>query len=539
MTILSLLNFVGIWIPAVVSALYVGLMKQLNPEYIVTTNTYISGLRIGFFVMLLNLLVNVETFSNGKRKYGPFDALEFERDPYSHPAKKLSATYPVIPEEMATKQPEGIVIGKRGKKYVCNKLAESGAHHTIILGESGCGKTSTVVLDSLLCNAEAGVFAIDVKGELHEKGAYLGDADVMIVDPADRTTYGYDLFYSLRENPSEQEILDTLRDTVLSLIPLRADEKNPFWPRSARTLLLALLLYCYHRGIKNMIDIVDEITKDSIRGIVEQVFNEAPEESTEHKLISTFYSLPDETLGSVNGQMQQALELLITDENIRFMLRDNHKIMKPSDLNRRKKIYLSIREDKLLAYAQLLHLIVNQTLTEMEKRHEGNTPVLVIIDELPRILSVGKIAKLENALETLRSRNVTLMLIAQSLEALERAYTKKDVDAMVANCPYKIILSATSVSTQDTIRKWAGKYKEYKYTRNGTGSKRSTSVTMEDKDIVEGADLLTLPRAKEAVIITPYGYNRVKKVSYYKDKKIAPIAREIKKQNEIYKKIQQ
>lgn len=539
MTILSLLNFVGIWIPAVVSALYVGLMKQLNPEYIVTTNTYISGLRIGFFVMLLNLLVNVATFSNGKRKYGPFDALEFERDPYSHPTKKLSATYPAIPEEMTAKQPSGIVIGKRGKRYVCNQLSKSGAHHTIILGESGCGKTSTVVLDSLLCNAEAGVFAIDVKGELHEKGAYLGDADVMIVDPADRTTYGYDLFYSLRENPSEQEILDTLRDTVLSLIPLRADEKNPFWPRSARTLLLALLLYCYHRGIKNMIDIVDEITKDSIRGIVEQVFNEAPEESTEHKLISTFYSLPDETLGSVNGQMQQALELLITDENIRFMLRDNHKIMNPSDLNRRKKIYLSIREDKLLAYAQLLHLIVNQTLTEMEKRHEGNTPVLVIIDELPRILSVGKIAKLENALETLRSRNVTLMLIAQSLEALERAYTKKDVDAMVANCPYKIILSATSVSTQDTIRKWAGKYKEYKYTRNGTGSKRSTSVTMEDKDIVEGADLLTLPRAKEAVIITPYGYNRVKKVSYYKDKKIAPIAREIKKQNEIYKKIQQ
>lgn len=65
MTILSLLNFVGIWIPAVVSALYAGLMKQLNPEYIVTMNTHISGLRIGFFVMLLNLLVNVATFSNG------------------------------------------------------------------------------------------------------------------------------------------------------------------------------------------------------------------------------------------------------------------------------------------------------------------------------------------------------------------------------------------------------------------------------------------------------------------------------------------
>ncbi len=303
MTILSLLNFVGIWIPAVMSALYAGLMKQLNPEYIVTMNTYISGLRIGFFVMLLNLLVNVVTFSNGKRKYGPFDALEFERDPYSHPTKKLSATYPTIPEEMATKQPSGIVIGKRGKRYVCNQLSESGAHHTIILGESGCGKTSTVVLDTLLCNAETAIFAIDVKGELHQKGACLGDANVMIVDPEDRGTYGYDLFYALRENPSEQEVLDTLRDTVLSLIPLRADEKNPFWPRSARSLLLALMLYSYHRGIRNVIDIADEITKDSIRSMVEEVFNESAEDSTEHKLISTFYSLPDETLGSVNGQI--------------------------------------------------------------------------------------------------------------------------------------------------------------------------------------------------------------------------------------------
>lgn len=123
--------------------------------------------------------------------------------------------------------------------------------------------------------------------------------------------------------------------------------------------------------------------------------------------------------------MQQALELFITDENIRYMLRNNLKIMKPVDLNEGKKVYLSIKEDKLLAYAQLLHLIVNQTLTEMERRPEGSDPVLIIIDELPRILSVGKIAKLENALETLRSRNVTLMLIAQSLEALERAYAKK------------------------------------------------------------------------------------------------------------------
>lgn len=538
MTILSLFNFVGIWIPAVVSALYVGLMKQLNPEYIVTMNTYISGLRIGFFVMLLNLLVNVATFSNGKRKYGPFDALEFERDPYSHPTKKLSATYPAIPEEMATKQPSGIVIGKRGKRYVCNQLSKSGAHHTIILGESGCGKTSTVVLDTLLCNAETAIFAIDVKGELHQKGAYLGDVNVMIVDPEDRGTYGYDLFYALRENPSDQEVLDTLRDTVLSLIPLRADEKNPFWPRSARSLLLALMLYCYHSGIKNMIDIADEITKDSIRSKVEEVFNESAEDSTEHKLISTFYSLPDETLGSVNGQMQQALELFITDENIRYMLRNNLKIMKPVDLNEGKKVYLSIKEDKLLAYAQLLHLIVNQTLTEMERRPEGSDPVLIIIDELPRILSVGKIAKLENALETLRSRNVTLMLIAQSLEALERAYAKKDIDAMVANCPYKVILSATSISTQDTIRKWAGKYKEYKYTRSGTGSKKSTSVTMEDKDIVEGSDLLTLPKTQEAILITPYGYNRVKKVSYYKDRLIAPIAKRIKRQNEIYVRVQ-
>lgn len=60
--------------------------------------------------------------------------------------------------------------------------------------------------------------------------------------------------------------------------------------------------------------------------------------------------------------------------------------MRPVNLNEGKKIYLSIKEDKLLAYAQVLHLIVNQTLTEMERRPEGSAPVLIIIDELPRIL---------------------------------------------------------------------------------------------------------------------------------------------------------
>ena len=531
MSFISWVNFLGLWIPFGSTAVYVLFEKQMNDTFVLSFEGAIPALKVGVLLMLLNILINLATFQNGKRKYGMLDALSYVNDPYIRPSKKRAAMYPPIPKAMQSKKPVGIVLGKRGKFYVCNILTAPGAHHTMLIGESGCGKTSTVMLDTLICNSSSAVFAIDVKGELSKKGTYLNSPDVMIMNPNNKETYGYDPLYCLSENSSAQEIVEVMKDIVYSVIPIDPMESNTFWSQSARDLLLAMLVYFYKQGIRNLIDIIDSIMGDTIQATVEEIYNEAPLDSVEHKLIIRYYGMADETISGINAQMMANISIFVDDENVRYMLRDNSKKSTPQFLNREKSLYLVISESKLSVYARLLHLIVNQVISEMEKRPEDSSPVLIAIDELPRILSVGKIYKLQNALETLRSRNVTLLLVAQSLEALERAYKKADVEAMLANCSYKIIMSATSANTQSAVKRWAGKYKEYKYSHGKSGGRYNTSTTMEDKDIVEGSELISLPQEDELIIISPYGYNRVRKVPYYSDKFISPLAKKIKENN--------
>ena len=198
----------------------------------------------------------------------------------------------------------------------------------------------------------------------------------------------------------------------------------------------------------------------------------------------------------------------------------------------KKQVYLSIREEKLSAYYDVMQLIINQTLSQLEKRPEDSEPVIFVIDELPRILSAGKLDRLLDGARTLRSRKVCLFLITQSTEALMSAFTENEVADLISNCPYVIVLSASSSKTQKSVCSWCGKYKVRKTSWSGGSTKdRKTTVSYEEKDIVEPSDLMTLKNSGEAILITPYGYSRVKKVPYYEDKILKPIAEKIVKYN--------
>lgn len=525
--ICNIINFFGLWIPYFgVGGYYAyskGIVGNFDPSIAKTIFWW------SLFLMLLNCMINSVTYANGKRRYHMFDALNYRTDPYMRPSNKLKAKYPPVNDKLKYKEPTGIVLGRKGKRYVCVDFNSGGSKSTMILGESGCGKTSTVVLDTILALKNTVVMAVDVKSELYKKGTMPDDPKVIVISPVQRRGFwGYDPFFLIRKHTDLNKVASDIRDIAFSLIPVNPKDSNPFWRDSARDLLNAALLFFYKRGCDNLIDIVDEISSSKIEDVIEMIYNEAEEGSVERKLIARYVGMASETLSGINAQMMSAISVYINDADIRYMLKDNPLKANPTMLDNGKSIYVYIPEEKLEAYATVLQLILNQTISYMETRPEGSAPILMIIDELPRIVSGGKLSKLENGLETLRSRNVTLMLIAQSLEALERAYTKSEVQSMLTNCPYKVILSASSPSTQDAVIRWAGKYEEIKHSRSTTGSKRSTSVSYEWRDIVEASDLITLPDEGEVIIICPYGYMRLKKVPYYKDRYLNEKAEAIK-----------
>lgn len=440
--------------------------------------------------------------------------------------------YPQVNKQMLSDKPEGVVFGKNRNKYVCKKSDEDG--HVLIIGGSGSGKSSCLIIPTLLVSKGIGSFCLDIKGELSYKASEYTDKDTVIFNPLDRFSYGYDVFYSLNEDSTCQEVFEVCQNVVNSLIALSASEQNPFWKTSARNLLLGLIINYYGKGIGNFIDILDEILSRQIKEQVEDIINEGNISSNEYKLLIQFKDLADDTLSGVVTEMLNNINFFSVDNDIRYSFRDNPKMMNPLMIEEQKHIFIVIQEHKLTAYSQVLHLIINQTLSELEKRPEDSENVMFIVDELARIVSASKIERLLDAARTLRSRKVNLLLVTQSIDSLMVSYSEKEIQDLVSNCSYKVILDASNPETEKMIIGWCGKYRAKKKTWN-VGDKVSGkgSISYEETNIVTESDLMQLRNTRELILISPYGYNRIKKSPYYQDRSMKEASARCIKNNNV------
>lgn len=506
----------GIWLQPFIMLGLVAFLKKIKPHLLLENKTWLLCLVISFIPTLFIWSASLsapkeEAAMSGKHK----------------------AMYPPISKNFLYKEPVGIILGKdkRSGMYVCKPLHEDG--HIFVIGGSGSGKSSCLVIPALLINKGTRVFAVDIKGELSFKTARYGDKNILIFNPSDRFSYGYDPLYSLSEDSSTQEILEVMQNISFSLISLPANLKDPFWKVSARNLFTGLLIYYYKQGIADLVSIIDEILGRPVRDSIDDVMANAKKDSAEYRYIVQFSDMEDETLGGIVAEINNHIVVFANDQDVRFAFKENGCKLNPAMLEDGYSIYLSIKEEKLSAYYDVMQLIINQTVMQLEKRPENSAPIIVCIDELPRILSAGKLDRLLDGARTLRSRNVCLFLITQSTEALMSAYTENEVTDLISNCTYIVVLSASSMKTQKMVCAWCGKYMVKKQSWSGSGKDRKVSVSYEEKDIVDSSDLMTLPQSGEAILITPYGYSRVRKVPYYSDKFLSPMAEEIIDHNKV------
>lgn len=521
--------YTGLWTQPVAMGIELKLLSLQDSGIHITGQTLISMTALSLLPAFYIYMSNNIARSGGKKKFGLLDAFEGKPEPY-YSTKKQSAMYPEVPQQLiAGSKPSGIVLGKYRGKYVCRPVEQDG--HYLIIGGSGSGKSSALIIPTLLINNGVPAFVLDIKGELSRLAKKKGDARVHIFNPNDRRSYGYDPFYNLKKESTEQEILETMQMVTFSLISLSANVKDPFWKISARNMLCGLMIYHYKRGKHNLVDIMDAILGQPIKASIQEVMTGSEPTTAEYRYLVAFSDLADETISGIYAEMASNIIVFANDQDIRYALKHNSLKCSPVDLENGNSIYVVIREDKLTAYNQVLQLIINQILNALERRPEKSEPILFLIDELPRILSAGKIERLLDASRTLRSRNVRLILVTQSVEALMTVYSENEVVDLISNCNYKIVLDASSQKTQHMIREWCGKYRELKKTWNGAGTKQKTGVSFEEKPIVEESDLMTLAQTGEVILICPYGYFRIQKTPYYRDKNLKKLADEVAEYN--------
>lgn len=530
----------GIWLQPFVMAGLVWFLKEMLDGDI----PYLFVFVISFIPTVYVWSENQRQKSSGKKEFGIEDTFHDRPTQYSSPLK-MQAMYPRIDERLLFDRPQGVVLGrieegsiKKQTRYLCKPLDR--AHyrdgHVLIVGGSGSGKSSAIIIPTLQSTSDTGMFCIDIKGELWRKSRRLDDENIVIIDFQDRGKFGWDALYILNHKPyvRDQHIRETMEEIANALIPIAAKDSSEFWKQSARSLLIGELIGLYkQKEIKNLSELINEILSRDTRELVEELMDGAVPKATEIKFLSSFKNLAEETLSGVVQQQEEALKIFI-DEDIRFGFESNPKQANPQMLEAGKEIFLSVREEKLEAYYNVINLIIAQVFGSLIKRPEGSRPVLVVIDELARLCARGQIPYLHNGiLLTGRSRNITLMLVTQSYEALQNAYTKSDLQSIVANCAYLVCLDVRSQETAKSICSMAGNYKDRETSWNGSGKNRSVSISYRDKPILEPSDLAKLVQMDEVVLISAeFFYCRPKKASYFNDAILGPVSQSIQRYNQ-------
>jgi len=423
--------------------------------------------------------------------------------------RERAAMNPAAAKALTVGTPQGVIFGRRGGHYIVKPETLDG--HVLTVGGAGSGKSSCLAIPTLL-SWRSGVFAIDIKGELFEKTQH-ARPNIRIFNPLSASSPGYDPFYILNGsyNPAQDA-----REITLAIMPTPPNVKDPFWIESAQNIFSGAILHCHGLGY-SFIGTISKIQSTPIKQLVAEIHGSGTREARYY--VNQVVGMDDKTLAGIASEMSNRIMVFATDRDIRSCLSKSDCIT-PEDLENGEDIYINIPEDKLEQWKGLLTLIVNQHLKHFERRPDMNAaPILFLLDEFPRL---GKVETIVNGLATLRSKKITMCLLIQSLAQLDMIYGKEARQVIADNCQYKAVLSATDADTQEYFSRLVGTYERTRksqsanfeqYTGMGTGT--GESRTQEEKRIIKPETFAALV---DIVLLTPFGFCRVKKTPYYSDK---------------------
>ena len=532
------LRYTGLWLPPPVT---VGIAVIMYYCYCPIDQI----LSVSMCVLLLSLVISLWIWSqnsiakrNGLTEF-PLIPYATDQNPYYQVSYRAKALYKKPDKRLLYKEPKGIILGKSDGRYMSIQPGITpGALHTLVLGTSGSGKTSSVLLSTLLAqhnNKEITFLAVDVKGELLEKG-FSPDDKVAVFNPRRRDLYGFDFLYDLTPKSTESEVIEALRRVIYSLIPLRHTGGDEFWPIAARTVLLGLFLFAWeYQQCYTLPQLVDFALSKNLNTLITDILAEAEENSVVTRLLSSYGGdcVAEETLGSISSNIGNALQLFSSDSNLRYLTKEADRKITPELLEKGISIDLLIEDRDLEVYAPILSLAVATCITYLSSpgREKAvaqdplHSQVVFILDELGRI---PEVQGLPSILQIGRSRGCTVSGCLQSWSAAEDHYGEKVAQDMLTNFSYRVFLQCQPESKDvEMAVKAFGKYTEKKKSVN-TGKNKNYSYQFEEKDILQASDLLTLPDKNRIVVLSPFGAYMLTRCQYFKDTKLSKIADHIR-----------
>lgn len=360
--------------------------------------------------------------------------------------------------------------------YVDNDTWKTGLNNNdVIIGPSGSGKTRGYVLPNLLQCAQQrseSLIVTDVKGNLRKTvGRTLRTNGYRVIEIDFRdcaaSHYGYNpLLYvhqdAKRKCYNEQDIMRTA--AILSPVTSKHD---PFWELSAQIILSAMISYVleylphseHHLG--SVIRLVREMSSGNFDQLFDEVCSIAPDSfaATQYEMFRNARK-SERTYASIQAFIVQKLapfshygaqKLFTNSLQIRFQDLGSQKMvvfLNVSDTDRSMDALVT------LFYAQALQVLCQYADQRPDSRL--SVPVRLVMDDFAAG-TAGCIPDFDQTISCIRSREISVSIILQSLSQLEDAYGSAKTKTILNNCDHLLYLGGQDVETARYISVKANK----------------------------------------------------------------------------------
>ncbi len=334
-------------------------------------------------------------------------------------------------------------------------------NNDMVIGSSGSGKTGGYVIPAIQ-NITGSLVVTDTKGQLarrftkqlEDKGYKVYTID--FVEPLN--SYGYDPLKGIRRYADgryrEQDVL-TLANTIMPVL----DKSEPFWDKAAAGYIAFLIAYCLEalepeeQSMISICDLHSAFMSPNGRASFELYLSKHPNTFAARKyryVKSTMKA--DKMWSSINEFANCALEPFTFAEARTIF--ENPNCFDISVLGNEQTVLFLNVSDTDRTFDQLVNILYTQTLQVLCSNADANpsgtlaVPVRIIMDDFA---SSAKIPDFDKVISVIRSREISVSLILQSLTQLESMYNHAEATTIINNCDHLLYLGCQDQETANFI----------------------------------------------------------------------------------------
>ena len=553
---------------------------KITPELLIAKNTFLYGFELFAVFMVINIFNWYKGIGKNPKKlmqvkegnqneiYTGLEQAHFETQ------KEIETNFNTVSyDDLPNLEIEGIpIIAEEGKKDY--KITFAKPAHTLIIGTTGSGKTTTFINPTvqILANTKGkpSMLISDPKGELyalHAKSLIKRGYDVKVLDlrnpycsirwnPLEKPYEMYQemlsledkvvvneeegyyvfedkIYYDVNEkNAAVQvrkqaifdEVYEDLNDICSVLCPVKS-KNEPIWESGAKNFILAITLAMLEDSEKPELGMIKEKfnfynvmkiatnTQNDCEDLIEYFAGRSPI-SKSVSLSKQVLDASDKTRGSYLSTIFDKLSLF-SDMSI-CSLTSANEIDLGEIATKPTALFLQIPDEKETRHT-LAGMVILQTYKALVAK--ANTyldlslprSVYLLLDEFGNL---PQIHKLEQMITVGRSRRIWLALVVQSYAQLAKVYDDKSADIIKSNCNIQIFIGTTDLKTIDEFSKKCGNYsiiqKNVSFSSSNSGV--GSSISVKERPLIYPTELQQLNSAKDMgnAIVNIFGFPPVK-----------------------------